>query len=142
MTWRPSTATRPTNSVARTTTTPHPYPEGAAAAYIKQCLGDRESGTGYTFAIVAGGEVVGTLGLGRIDRERRTTQCDYAIASSHWGRGIMTQAVAAALRFAFVDLGLETVRSACLQRNPASGRVLEKNRFTETRQFVYTHAKF
>lgn len=128
--------------VARTTTTPHPYPDDAAADYVEQCLQNWEGGTGYTFAIVAGGEVIGTLGLGRIDREQGSAQCDYAIASSHWGRGIMTQAVAAALRFAFLDLGLETVRSACLQRNPASGRVLEKNRFTETRQFIYTHAKF
>jgi len=128
--------------VARTTTIPHPYPEDGAITYVRQCLEDQESGAGYTFAILADGEVVGTLGIGAVDRERGTGQCDYAISSTHWNRGIVTQAVAAALRFAFVDLGLETVRSACLQRNPASGRVLEKNRFTETRQFIYTHAKF
>ena len=128
--------------VARTTTTPHPYPDDGAITYVRQCLEDWESGVGYTFAIVAGGEVVGTLGLGAIDRERGTGQCDYAITSTHWNCGIMTRSVAAALRFAFVDLGLEIVRSACLQRNPASGRVLEKNRFTETHQFIYTRAKF
>lgn len=128
--------------VARTTTIPHPYPADAAAAYVQQCLDARECGTGYTFAILSGRQVIGALGLGRIDRGRRSGQCDYAIASSHWGRGIMTQAVAAALRFAFVDLDLETVRSACLQRNPASARVLEKNRFSQTDQLIYSGGKF
>ncbi|MBT3342638.1 MAG: GNAT family N-acetyltransferase [Gemmatimonadetes bacterium] len=128
--------------VARTTTTPHPYPEDGASTYVRQCIDDWENGVGYSFAILAGDEVIGSLGLGAIDRDQGTGQCDYAIGSAHWNRGIMTQAVAAAVRYAFVELGLQTVRSACLQRNPASGRVLEKNRFTETHQFIYTHAKF
>ena len=86
--------------------------------------------------------MVGVVELGAIDLESRSIQCDYAIASAHWGKGITTKAVALALRYAFLQLGMEIVRSACLRRNPASARVLEKNGFLETEGFVYNSSKF
>jgi RimJ/RimL family protein N-acetyltransferase len=43
----------------------------------------------------------------------------------HWNRGYATEAAAAVLRFAFVDLGLENVYGGCLPDNVASRRVLE-----------------
>ena len=46
------------------------------------------------------------------------------------------------LQYAFEELQLTTVRSACLERNPASGRVLKKNGFVEAEGFVYTSTKF
>ena len=52
------------------------------------------------------------------------------------GKGITTEALSLALRYAFCDLGMDIVRSSCLRRNPASARVLEKNGFRETGEFV------
>lgn len=77
-----------------------------------------------------------------MDHSSKAAQCDCAIASTHWNRGITTAAVSEALHFAFSDLDLETVNSACLERNPGSGRVLEKNGFTETERFVFSSSKF
>lgn len=128
--------------VAATTTIPSPYPEGGGEVFVRKCLENRRQGVSYAFAITADGAVVGVVEAGLKDRETRTGQVDYAIASSHWGRGITTRAVALALAYAFDELGMEAVVSACLTRNPASGRVLEKNGFTETGSFTYTAAKF
>ena len=127
--------------VADTTTIPHPYPDDGAISYIRKCLDEAAAGTSHTFAIVVDGQVVGAVEIGVVDRAAGLGQCDYALSPSHWNRGIMTRAVAAALRFAFVDLRLTTVRSACLARNPASGRVLAKNGFTETPKRTFTEGK-
>lgn len=128
--------------VAATTTVPSPYPEGGGEAFVRKCLEARRQGESFAFAITADGTVVGVVEVGVKDRESRTGQCDYAIASSHWGRGITTRAVALALAYAFNELGMETVTSACLARNPASGRVLEKNGFTGTGTYMYSSSKF
>ena len=128
--------------VARTTTIPEPYPEDGAATFVQQAVEARRKREGFSFAIVADREMIGVVGLGAIDLESRSIKCDYAIASGHWGKGITTKAVALAVRYAFLELGMETVRSACLRRNPASARVLEKNGFLETEGFVYNSSKF
>jgi [ribosomal protein S5]-alanine N-acetyltransferase len=44
----------------------------------------------------------------------------------YWNRGYATEAAAAMLRFAFVDLELESVYGGCMRDNIASRRVLEK----------------
>jgi RimJ/RimL family protein N-acetyltransferase len=99
-------------------------------------------GRSFSFAILFHGDLIGVVGINAANREEMSESCDYAIASSHWNKGIATRAVALALRFAFVELGLKAIRSACLQRNPASGRVLRKNRFREIGEFLYSSSKF
>ena len=128
--------------VAATTTIPHPYPKGGGENFVKGSIEARERRESFPFAIVVDGEMIGVIGLNGANFETRTIRIDYAIASSHWGRGIMTRVVELALAHIFIELKMETVMSACLARNPASGRVLEKNGFTEIEQFVYTHPKF
>ncbi len=128
--------------VARTTTIPSPYPEDGGIQFVQACITARAEGRSYSFAILAGGDLVGVVGINAVDRNKGVAQCDYGIASTHWNRGITAAAVSKALQFAFDDLGLETVYSACLERNPGSGRVLEKNGFTETERFVFSSSKF
>lgn len=128
--------------VAATTTIPHPYPIGGGEGFVKGSIAARERRESFPFAIVADGEMIGVIGCNGANFEARTIRIDYAIASSHWGKGIMTRVVALALDYIFNELKMETVISGCLAKNPASGRVLEKNGFTEIEQFVYTHPKF
>jgi [ribosomal protein S5]-alanine N-acetyltransferase len=49
----------------------------------------------------------------------------YVLAASHWGQGIMTEAVSAVLRFAR-QIQLRGVTGTCDPENHASARVLEK----------------
>ena len=128
--------------VARTTTIPQPYPDDGGEQFVKKCLEAHERGRLFPFAILADGEMIGVLELKMVKDEDRTVQCDYGIASSHWGKGITTRAVALALGYAFGELDMEVVNSGCLARNPASARVLEKNGFTEIGQFIYDLPKF
>jgi ribosomal-protein-alanine N-acetyltransferase len=128
--------------VARTTTIPQPYPDDGGEQFVKKCLEAHGRGRLFPFAILAAGEMIGVLELKVVKGEDRTVQCDYGIASTHWGKGITTHAVGLALTYAFQELGMEVVNSGCLARNPASARVLEKNEFTEIGQFIYNSSKF
>ena len=128
--------------VARTTTIPQPYPENGGEIFVRKGVRAHRNREAFFFAIVADGDMIGVVELGAVDYENRSARCDYGIASSHWGRGITTRAVALALHYAFCELGMEIVHSACLKRNPASARVLKKNGFQETEGFIYNISKF
>ena len=122
--------------VAQMTTIPHPYPPDGGETFVKKAVEEHANGEAFYFGILADGELIGALDLRSIDRETRSLECGYAIAASHWEKGITTKALSLALRYAFSDLEMDIVRSSCLSRNPASARVLEKNGFRETGEFV------
>ncbi|WP_346704654.1 GNAT family protein [uncultured Agathobaculum sp.] len=50
----------------------------------------------------------------------------YALGVDYWGQGYMTEAVRAAVRFGFGQMGLDLISATCYPDNPASRRVLEK----------------
>jgi RimJ/RimL family protein N-acetyltransferase len=66
--------------------------------------------------------------VGMIDlrRERRTAEAGFVLRRADWGRGYVTEALAAVLEFAFDELGLVSVTADCHIDNVASWRVLEK----------------
>jgi RimJ/RimL family protein N-acetyltransferase len=55
-----------------------------------------------------------------------TGSIGYNVAPSHWGKGIATEAVDAALRYGFETLKLQRIFATADARNLASIRVLQK----------------
>ena len=126
--------------VAETTASiPHPYPQGAAAAWIASHDGDRQRGTQYTYAIASadGGMLVGAIGLRPVADEH--DNIGYWIGRAFWGRGYATAATMAVTALAFGYLDCETLTASHLERNPASARVLEKCGFTLLRTVMREH---
>lgn len=122
---------------------PHPYPDGAAEAFIRSGWDAAARGLGYPYAVVErdSGDLVASVGL-RIDPDDRRGELGYWVGRPYWGRGYATEAAATLLRFSFLDLGLNRVFATALSRNPASARVLDKIglRFEGTlRQHVVKH---
>jgi ribosomal-protein-alanine N-acetyltransferase len=112
---------------ATTANIPHPYPDGAAEAFIQRTRADAERGLGYTFAVVGrdGGTLLACVGL-RLDPPHRRAELGYWVGRPYWGRGIATEAAAAVLRFGFREVGLNRIFATALVRNPASARVMQK----------------
>ncbi len=82
----------------------------------------------HTLAIVTkqDGRMVGTIGLVCRDWDAGTAEVGFSLSRDLWGRGLMTEALEAYLRFAFTRLNIHRVEAQHDVRNPASGRVMEK----------------
>ncbi|HEV8337579.1 MAG TPA: GNAT family N-acetyltransferase [Candidatus Polarisedimenticolia bacterium] len=103
---------------------PHPYRLADARAFIGRALAaDPET----VFAIVVDEAAVGGIGF-RLhgDVERVSAEIGYWLAEPLWGRGIMTEALAAVTALAIREHGLTRVFAVPYEWNAASFRVLEK----------------
>ena len=89
---------------------------------------------GYAYLIFsdADGALVGGLNISNVRRGvAQAASLGYWIGLPFVGRGLMTDAAGAAVRFAFGTLGLNRREAACLTSNVASARVLEKIGFVK-----------
>ena len=102
---------------------PHPYPDGAAEAWISRPRTQDE----INFAITErdGGAIAGGMSL-NVHRDHRRAEIGYYIGVPFWNRGYASEAGRAVVRHAFETLGLNRVFAEHFTRNPASGRVLQK----------------
>ena len=79
------------------------------------------------FAIEIDCAAAGGIGLRlREDVFRRSAEIGYWLGEEYWGRGVVTEAVAAMTEYAFSAFGLLRVYAGVFAWNPASMRVLEK----------------
>lgn len=111
-----------------TTTIPHPYPDGAAEAWISAHPGLFAAGTGVFYAVTLreGGTLVGTVSLRDISARHARAELGYWTGTAFWGRGHGTEAVCRLIAFAHAQLGITRIVGRCFGRNPASARVMEK----------------
>jgi RimJ/RimL family protein N-acetyltransferase len=112
---------------ATTASIPHPYPDGAAEAWIETHAGRFARGEAAAFAVTrrADSALLGVVGL-EIHAEMQRAELGYWIGKPYWNQGYCTEAAAAVVRFALLDLGLRRVFARHFSRNPASGRVMQK----------------
>jgi [ribosomal protein S5]-alanine N-acetyltransferase len=107
---------------------PHPYPEGAAQAWIAAHADTFESKKGVVFAITdsVSGELLGAIDLH--DMSERDARCElgYWIAHAHWSKGVCSEAAKVLIQYAHSSLGITRVVCRCLARNVGSARVMEK----------------
>ncbi len=126
---------------------PHPYPANEAERYFARHQAEQKAGRAVTFLIEhkAQGWSCGLVEVRDIDREHSLGELSFWMSVEAWGQGYMTEAVRAVVKFGFEDLGLNRLYAYHMLRNPASGRVLEKNGFKQEgllRQRVRKWGKF
>lgn len=116
-------------AIADTTlTVPHPYLDGMAEQWIATHAPKFEAGELVNFAIVERqhGELVGAIGL-TLETAFDRAELGYWVGRPYWGLGYCTEAAASVVRYGFKRLGLNRIHARYVQRNPASGRVMQKN---------------
>lgn len=113
---------------------PHPYPPGAAEAYIERSLSGQSGEQVWALDGTPSGaaEFLGVIGLRRREGE---PGCGfgYWVGPPAWGLGYATEAAAAVLDAAFAA-AIAAVEAGVYADNPASRRVLEKLGFVESGQ--------
>jgi 8-oxo-dGTP diphosphatase len=113
--------------VARwTSSIPHPYPPGAAAAWIAKLADGGEIVLGITER--GQDRVIGCIGL-ELDEAARSGEFGYWVAKAHWGRGYATEALRAYAAHAFKELALQRAVAGAMPGNAGSIRVQEKAGF-------------
>lgn len=107
---------------------PHPYPEGAAEAWIATHAAGFAERREIVFAVTetGSGRLVGTAVLLDVSEEHAMAELGYWVGTDDWGRGFGTEAALRLIQFAHQELGITRIIAKCLARNPASARVLEK----------------
>ena len=105
---------------------PHPYSEADARGWIDRAAEQRLKGTDFAFAITnkQDGAYMGSCGLHKRDGDM--FEMGYWLGKPFWKQGFATEAASRLMAFAFMDLGLQSVKARYFHDNPASGHVLEK----------------
>lgn len=94
----------------------------------------------YEWAIEWEGQPVGSIGLIGPDDEKQEAEAGYCLSRALWGKGIMGEAYAAVLTYAFEKVGFRRIHAKHHVDNPGSGRVMQKcgMRYLETRECAMT----
>ena len=92
-------------------------------------------GVRWAIAERASDALIGSCGFWRLIPEHDRAEIGYDLAPEWWGKGVMTEAAGAALRFGFDVLGLHTVEANIHPDNTGSRRVLEKLGFVQEGYF-------
>ena len=106
---------------------PHPYPPGAAEAWIATQPAKWDDGSVATFAVVARDtrSLVGAIGL-ILAPQHACAEVGYWIGVPYWNRGFATEAGRALFDYAFGPLALHRIEGRHFTRNAPSGRVMQK----------------
>ena len=106
---------------------PHPYPEGAAAEWIASTEKAFEEEKLLNFAIIVRetGEIAGSIGL-KMTPAHDKAEIGYWIGVPYWNRGYATEAGKALIDYGFREWNLNRIDAGHFDRNPSSGRVMQK----------------
>lgn len=111
-----------------TTDIPHPLPPGAAQAFIDRVMDPEHPEDVWVMDAtrMGGAEVMGLIGLERMDREQ--SEIGYWVAPAYWNSGVASAAVEAILQAN--PQNARTIFASVFQDNAASARVLTNCGFT------------
>jgi ribosomal-protein-alanine N-acetyltransferase len=106
---------------------PHPYTIQDAHEFLRRAISEQPA---TNFCIEVDDVAAGGIGirLGQ-DVHRQTAELGYWLGEKFWGRGVMSEAVAAFTDFCFDNFSLRRIYAEPFANNPPSARVLEKAGF-------------
>ena len=100
---------------------------------LKEWVAQYDNNSFYNWCVEFEGEAIGNVAVVRFDEETKTAKTAYCIGVDFWGKGIVTEAYKAVLKFLFLEVGIEKISTCHDLRNIGSGRVMEKCGLKEVR---------
>jgi len=112
---------------ATTASLPHPYPDGAAEAWIRlhSALWAARQELIFAITLKPAGQLVGSIGL-VLHPAHEKAELGYWIGLPYWNQGYATEAARAVIDCGFRLLGLNRIEAHHMAVNPASGHVMGK----------------
>jgi RimJ/RimL family protein N-acetyltransferase len=103
------------------------YSEADAAEWIAYSMRAWEARNGFPFGVFdRDGELIGGVGLSRVDRTSNMANIGYWVSAPNCGKGVATTAARLAARIGFGQLGFTRLEIVVLMENLASHRVAMK----------------
>lgn len=101
-------------------------------AWFSRIMTHRKNGATIQFVIALrdGGLPIGTLAVFHFDESVGGAEIGYVLGREHWNKGLMTEALAGFVAFAFGTLGLKRLEAELDPRNAASIKVLKRAGFS------------
>lgn len=99
--------------------------------YISDAKKRATAKTDFGYAIIIDKNIVGRIGLHRIDHQNRIGEIGYWLADGLQGRGIITRCCSALINHAFKELGLNRIEIKCGLGNDKSRAIAEKLQFKQ-----------
>jgi ribosomal-protein-serine acetyltransferase len=97
--------------------------------FIREMLLRLVDGKEYGFDVLYQDKLVGAIGL-RIESDAKEAEVGYWLSEQAQGRGVVSRATRALVRFSFIDLGLNRVVIKCAKDNVRSRAIPERLGFT------------
>lgn len=121
---------------------PHPDISHSVAS-VQKALNRYEAGRCYRWAIALpeDNSLIGVIELLRFDEEAESCSFAYMIGENFWGKGYGTEALRAALDFAFEKIQVQMVIADHFSANPASGACMKRVGMTHTQTLPEKYEK-
>ncbi|MEP7291318.1 MAG: GNAT family N-acetyltransferase [Chloroflexota bacterium] len=112
---------------ATTLNMPHPYPEGAAEAFIQSQIDHRDSRDNFTFGMTrkSDSQLMGDFHV-HIEERHQRAEFGYWIGKPYWNQGYTSETARRLIDYCFAELGVHRVCASYFTHNLASRRVMEK----------------
>jgi RimJ/RimL family protein N-acetyltransferase len=96
--------------------------------YLREVLAGYGQPDFYRWAIALRDDnvAIGAIGFHIESEYDSVADAAYALGKAFWGRGIVSEALAAVLKYALLNVGMNRVEAFHAVNNPASGRVMAK----------------
>ncbi|PQP83736.1 GNAT family N-acetyltransferase [Paenibacillus sp. PCH8] len=96
--------------------------------YIQRALDNYEQKRVYLWAFVLKetGSLIGRGGIFHLNEFMQSAELGYAIASTHWGKGLASEAMQPIVNYCFQELDCNRLEGKCNAGNMGSARVMEK----------------
>lgn len=102
-----------------------------AENFVKGTMQRNKEGVEYAFVIVLNEQVIGRVGVYKIDTQNKIGEIGYWIARDFQGKGIITKACQVIIDFCFSELLLNRIEIKCGTQNFKSQSIPEKLKFTK-----------
>lgn len=98
---------------------------------LERVAKDRSMNEGITWGLTLKGEegLIGTIGYYRLKLEHHRGEIGYMLGHDHWGKGLMGEALDAAVDCGFERFRFHSIEAVTDPRNTASNKLLERHGF-------------
>ncbi len=102
-----------------------------AIALIERIVKERSTNEGITWGMTLRDDdtVIGTIGYYRLKLEHHRGEIGYMLAADHWGKGLMGEALDAAVACGFERFRFHSIEAVTDPRNAPSNKLLERHGF-------------